>query len=84
MIRELINSLTFCYTQICRGKGIVSESTLKNIAVGAHSLTDATEKMAMMQAEQLTKNDLAYMKEARKIDDQIEEMFAFLNTLEII
>lgn len=82
MMRELINSLTFCYTQICRGKGIVSESTLKNIAVGAHSLTDATEQMAMLQ--EMSKNDIAYMREARQIDNQIEEMYAFLNTLEIV
>ena len=84
MMRELINSLTFCYTQICRGKGIVSESTLKNIAVGAHSLTDATEQMAMLQAQEMSKNDIAYMRETRQIDNQIEEMYAFLNTLEIV
>ncbi|MBR2601854.1 MAG: hypothetical protein IKE08_04070 [Clostridia bacterium] len=82
MMRELISSLTFMYGQICRGKGIVSETTLRNITVGAHSLTDATEQIAAR--EDMTKNDRAYMQEARKIDDQIEEMYAFLNTLEIV
>ena len=84
MYRELIGSLTYMYSIICRGKGIIKDQQLTNIAVGAHSLTDATCQIAEKNPENLTNNDRAYLKEAEKIDDQIEEMLMFLNSLEIV
>lgn len=83
MIRELINSMTYMYSAICRGKGIVSNRTLQNITVGAHSLMETAGSLAE-RSEQLTENDKAYLKEAEMIDQQIEEMFVFLQTLEIV
>lgn len=84
MYRELINALTYMYTTLCRGKGIVRDVTLKNITIGAHSLTEAQTALAEQQADQLTPADRAYLKEAGKIDEQIEEMYIFLNSLEIV
>ena len=40
-------------------------------------------KLAAKNAENLTKNDKELLKEAEFIDNQIEEAFVFLNSLEI-
>lgn len=84
MYRELINSLTFMYSTICRGKGIVKDHQLQNIAIGAHSLTATTKSFSEQQPESLSANEQALIKEAEKIDEQIEEIYVFLNSLEII
>lgn len=82
MIRETIRSLTHFYSMICQGKGVLGDRQIENLAAGAHALTSATTVLAS-QGE-LTTNDKAYLQEAEKIDEQIEEMFVFLSTLEII
>ena len=83
MYRELIGTLTYMYSVICRGKGRLPDSDLRHIAEGAHSLTAAAPAVETLTREE-TKNDKAYLKEAEKIDQQIEEMVVFLQTLEIV
>ena len=41
MYRDLIGTLTYMYSVICRGKGRLPDSDLRHIAEGAHSLTAA-------------------------------------------
>lgn len=82
MYQQLIHSLTYMYSVICRGKGRLADSDLRHIANGAHSLTEAAPKVETLVAEE-TANDKAYLKEAQKIDQQIEEMLVFLLSLEI-
>lgn len=84
MIRETIRSLTHFYSMICMSKGIVADKQLENMAVGAHALSHATSVLAGQQGEPLTSNDKNYLKEMEMIDQQIEEMFCYLQTLEII
>ena len=83
MYRELINSLTYMYSVICRGKGRLPDSDLRGIAQGAHDLTKAAPAVETLVREE-SANDKAYLKEAQKIDDQIEEMMVFLMSLEIV
>ena len=84
MIRELISSLTFMYSTMCRAKGVVPDRQLQNIAVGAHSLHSTCGALAAKNAESLTKNDKELLREAEFIDNQIEEAFIFLQSLEIV
>ena len=83
MYRELIHSLTYMYSVMCRGKGRLSDSDLRHIADGAHTLTKAAPAVETMAKEE-TANDKAYLKEAQKIDQQMEEMVLFLLSLEIV
>ena len=83
MYRDLIHSLTYMYSIMCRGKGKLRDSDLKHIADGAHSLTASAPAVETLTREE-TPNDKAYLKEAQKIDEQIEEMMVFLMSLEII
>ena len=83
MYRELIHSLTYMYSVICRGKGSVPDSHLRCIAEGAHSLTVSAPTVETVAREE-TANDKAYLQEAIKIDSQIEEMCTFLMSLEIV
>ena len=83
MYRELIHSLTYMYSVMCRGKGRLKDSDLRHIADGAHSLTASAPAVETLTREE-TANDKAYLKEAQKIDEQIEEMMVFLMSLEIV
>ena len=83
MYRELIHSLTYMYSVVCRGKGRLKDSDLRHIADGAHSLTASAPAVETLTREE-TENDKAYLKEAQKIDEQIEEMMVFLMSLEIV
>lgn len=83
MYRDLIHSLTYMYSIICRGKGTLPDSDLRHIANGAHSIT-ASAPIVETISKTETANDKAQLKEARKIDEQIEEMAVFLMSLEIV
>ena len=83
MYRELINSLTYMYSVMCRGKGKLPDSDLRHIADGAHSLAKSAPAVETLTKTE-TVNDKAYLQEAQKIDQQIEEMVVFLMSLEIV
>ena len=83
MYRDLIHSLTYMYSIICRGKGTLPDSDLRHIANGAHSVTASAPVVETMSKTE-TANDKAQLMEARKIDEQIEEITVFLMSLEIV
>lgn len=83
MYRELISSLTYMYSVICKAKGRAKDSDLRHIADGAHSLTATAPVAEQLNGKEETANDKAYLLEAQKIDEQIEEITVFLMSLEI-
>jgi hypothetical protein len=83
MYRDLIHSLTYMYSIICRGKGTLPDSDLRHIANGAHSITASAPVVETISKTE-TRSDKAQLKEAQKIDEQIEEMAVFLMSLEIV
>ena len=84
MYKELSTSLTYMYSVICRAKGRAKDSDLRHIAEGAHSLTVTAPVAEQLNGKEETANDKAYLLEAQKIDEQIEEMYVFLMSLEIV
>jgi hypothetical protein len=84
MYRELIHSLTFIYSLCARGKGSLPDGDLRELANGAHKMTECTPIVERGNGKKETANDLEYLKEASMIDQQIEELVVYLNTLEII
>lgn len=84
MYKNLIHSLSYMHSLICRGKGVVSDKALQDIAQGAHVMTQTAPVIEQSNGAQETANDKAYLKEAQKIDQQIEEMTIFLLNLEIV
>ena len=84
MYSNLIATLSYMHSVICRAKGRVKDSDLRHIADGAHSLTATAPVAEQLNGREETANDKAYLKEAQKIDEQIEEMTIFLLSLEIV
>lgn len=84
MYKNLIHSLSYMHSLICRGKGVVSDKALQDIAKGAHVMTQTAPVIEQSNGAQETANDKAYLQEAQKIDQQIEEMTIFLLNLEIV
>ena len=84
MYRNLIHSLSYMHSLICRGKGVVTDGELQAIAQGAHVMTQTAPIIEQSNGAQETANDKAYLQEARKIDEQIEDMTIFLMSLEIV
>ncbi len=82
MYRGLIDNLTFVYSFICKGRGKLTEAEMQAISGGAHTLTDKAP--AVLGSEDETASDRADLAEARKIDEHIEEMTIFLQSLEIV
>ena len=83
MYRELIHSLTYMYSVICRGKGVLGDIDLRNIANGAHCLTACAPAVETTTKNETT-GDRVQLTEAQKINDQIEEITVFLMSLEIV
>lgn len=84
MYRNLINSLSYMHSLLCRGKGIVTDAVLHEIVMNAHTLTAIAPEIERNNGTGETANDKAYLQEAKKIDGQIEEMYVFLTSLEIV
>ena len=84
MYKNLIHSLSYMHSLIVRGKGVVSDKALMEIAHGAHVMTQTAPVIEQSNGAQETANDKAYLLEARKLDEQIEEMTVFLLSLEIV
>lgn len=84
MYRNLIQSLSYMHSLICRGKGVVDDTHLRQIANGAHVMTAYAPEIEKSIDTRETANDKAYLEEARKLDEQIEEMTIFLLSLEIV
>lgn len=84
MYQNLISSLTYMYSVICRSKGRVKDSDLRHIAEGAHSMTIMAPIAESLNGREETANDKAYLLEAQKIDEQIDEITVFLMSLEIV
>lgn len=83
MYRGLIDYLTFSYSFICKGRGKLTDHQTRVIADGAHAVVDgAVEVLGNLETE--TADDRADMAEARKINEHIEDMTIFLQSLEIV
>ena len=83
MYKNLINSLSYMHSLICRGKGVVPDKALENIADSAHVMMATAPVIERASGAGETENDKQYLREAEKIDEQIDEMYTFLMSLEI-
>ena len=83
MYKGLIDHLVWVYEYMCKGRGKLSGSEMEVIASSARIVTDNAPNVLGKQ-ETETPDDRADLAEARKIDTHIEEMSAFLMSLEIV
>ncbi len=83
MYKNLINSLSYVHSLICRGKGVVDDIDLTRLARGAHFMMETAPQIERASGSGETDNDKQFLREAQKIDEQIEEMTIFLLSLEI-
>lgn len=83
MYRDLINSLTYVYSFICRAKGVIDDKDISQIVKGASVITATAPAVEFAAGKQETDQDRAYYAEARKICEHIEDMEIFLLNMEI-
>lgn len=81
MYRGLIDSLTFTYSFICKGRGRLRPEEMEAITRGAHTITATAP--AVLDDQAASAEDQKDLQEAIKIDQHIDEMYAFLTAMEI-
>ena len=82
MYRGLIDNLAFVYSFICKGRGKLQEKDMRSLADGAHTLVRHAPEV--LGGEDEKAEDRADLAEALKMEEHIEEMTVFLNSLEIV
>lgn len=83
MYKELIQSLTFTYTLIARGRGKLDPFQLKSLQAGAITQTEVAP-LILDTENKADKNDQCDLAEAQLINEHIEEMLTFQLSAEII
>ena len=82
MYNGLIDTLANMYGFICRGRGKVPQARLQEIASGAHTMVEYAPWVLGNESD--SAEDLKDLKLAEKMDGHIDEVVAFLNSLEIV
>ena len=84
MYRGLIDYMTYAYAFVCKARGRISGKEIQAVAQGAHTVAGNAEVVLAASDRADTAEDRADLAEAKKIDEHIEEMTAFLMSLEIV
>lgn len=84
MYRGLIDYMTFAYTFICKARGRLSSDEMDAVALGAHTVAAKAEPVLGDGSRTMSAEDRADLMEAQKIDQHIEEMNIYLQSLEIV
>lgn len=82
MYKGLIDHLAFVYGFICKGRGKLNETEIRQVAEGTHTIVRTAP--AVLGMDEATKEDGKDLQLALKMDRQIEEAAVFLMSLEIV
>ena len=84
MYRGLIDYLAFVYGFVCRGRAKIGQEDMGRIVNGAHAVTaNAPAVLGGLDDGTATEEDRKDLQEALKIDRHIDDMYAFLKSMEI-
>lgn len=84
MFKELINSLSFMYCFAARSRGKLQREELDALRKGANVMSMQAPAVLGQDGHQLTADERRDLEEAEMIDSHIEEMVAWLISLEIV
>ena len=84
MFKELINSLSFMYCFAARSRGKLQQEELDALRKGANVMSTQAQAVLSQDGQQLTDEERRDLEEAEMIDSHIEEMVAWLISLEIV
>lgn len=84
MFKELINSLSFMYCFAARSRGKLQREELDALRKGANVMSMQAPAVLGQDGRQLTEDERRDLEEAEMIDSHIEEMVAWLISLEIV
>ena len=82
MFKELINSLSFMYTFAARSRGKLQREELDALRKGANVMSTQAPAVLGQDGQQLTEEERRDLEEAEMIDSHIEEMVAWLMTVD--
>lgn len=78
MFKELINSLSFMYCFAARSRGKLQREELDALRKGANVMSMQAPAVLGQDGQQLTADERRDLEEAEMIDSHIEEMVAWL------
>ena len=78
MFKELINSLSFMYCFAARSRGKLRREELDALRKGANVMSTQAQTVLGQVGQQLTEEECRDLEEAEMIDSHIEEMVAWL------
>lgn len=78
MFKELINSLSFMYCFAARSRGKLQREELDALRKGANVMSMQAPAVLGQDGHQLTEDERRDLEEAEMIDSHIEEMVAWL------
>lgn len=84
MFKELINTLSFMYCFAARSRGKLAREELDAVRKGANVLSTQAQTVLGQEGQALSEDERRDLEEAEMIDSHIEEMVAWLLTLEIV
>ena len=82
MFKELINSLSFMYCFAARSRGKLQREELDALRKGANVMSMQAPAVLGQDGQQLTDEERRDLEEAEMIDSHIEEMVAWLLTVD--
>lgn len=82
MFKELINTLSFMYTFAARSRGKVGREELEGLRSSANTMSNYAPAVLAEDGRQLTEDERRDLEEAEMIDSHIEEMVAWLLTVD--
>ncbi len=82
MFKELINSLSFMYCFAARSRGKLQREELDALRKGANVMSMQAPAVLGQDGQQLTDEERRDLEEAEMIDSHIEEMAAWLLTVD--
>lgn len=83
MTRDLINSLTFTYSLLCRGRHVFDKKQVMCLNEASKLMTRKTPEVMEESGKTMTEDDKVSIKEADMIADHIDEVSQFLMNLDI-
>lgn len=83
MTRDLINTLTFTYSLICRGRHVFDKKQIMCLNEASKLMTRKTPEVMEDTGKALTIDEKISINEAQMITDHIDEVSQFLMNLDI-
>ena len=82
MMRELLNTMTFVYGYICKGRGKIKEDDIRQISAGAKAMVENIPVAFGIEIQSI--DDYRDFDTCKKVMENIDEIIVYFHNTEII